>query len=151
LSLLEGGSVLTIGGTNLGYQEGQVDVTVVDVPTALSSNTPSPSGLKLFFSCSVQTFWYRWKGNRGQRVACGRNKSRLSSRPGLASCTVVDVQYLTISPTSPTLCSSLTGWRWPGTHGDAVGWTGEDRYDCRICVVIRRCCCRLWPEQVVLY
>ena len=38
----------------------------------------------------------------------------------------------------PTLCSSLTGWRWPGgeAHGDAVGWTGEDRYDCRICVVI---------------
>jgi len=36
----------------------------------------------------------------------------------------------------PTLCSSLTGWRWPGRHGDAVGWTGEDRYDCRICVVV---------------
>jgi len=28
----------------------------------------------------------------------------------------------------PTLCSCLTGWRWPGRHGDAVGWTGEDRY-----------------------
>jgi len=22
----------------------------------------------------------------------------------------------------------LIGWRWPGRHTDAVGWTGEDRY-----------------------
>jgi len=28
----------------------------------------------------------------------------------------------------PTLCRSLIGWRWPGRHGDAVGWTSEDRY-----------------------
>jgi len=25
---------------------------------------------------------------------------------------------------------------WPGKHGDAVGWTGEDRHECRICVAI---------------
>ena len=48
--------MLTIGGTNLGYQEGQVSVTVVDVPTALSSNTPSPSGLRLFSRVACRLF-----------------------------------------------------------------------------------------------
>jgi len=39
----------------------------------------------------------------------------------------------------PTLCSSLTGWRWPGRHTAtrlAVLASGDDRYDCGICVVI---------------
>ena len=39
--LLEGGSVLTIEGTNLGYQEGQVSVTVVDVPCHITEYTVS--------------------------------------------------------------------------------------------------------------
>ena len=39
--LLEGGSVLTIEGTNLGYQEGQVSVTVVDVPCHIIEYTVS--------------------------------------------------------------------------------------------------------------